>query len=155
MPHQRACIDIGQDWNPELLEIFLGHLLRAPVRTDSGKLAYNQALDIGSNSFVVFRIGAVIADLGVSQNYDLARVGRISKNFLVACDGSIKNDFAVAFAFCAVAFAAEDAPIFQRKDRLHSSSRKWILPIIARKPERTKHGLIESTAASKKTLTCT
>src|SRR5580704_10710109 len=34
----------------------------------------------------------------------------------------MKNDFAVAFAFGAVAFASEDSPVFQRKDSLHSRS---------------------------------
>jgi hypothetical protein len=38
-------------------------------------------------------------------------------------DGSIKNDFAVAFASGAVAFASKDAPIFKGKDSWHSCSR--------------------------------
>src|ERR1700757_5484338 len=55
----------------------------------------------------------------------------IGENFLVTGDGSIKNDFAVTFAFGAVAFASKDAPIFKGKDSLHSCSRDWILKILA------------------------
>src|SRR5205807_7038592 len=107
------------------------------------KLADDQPLDIGPHRFIVFRIGAVISDFRVGENYNLSRVGRISEDFLVAGNRSIKNDFPVAFAFSAVAFAAEDAPIFQRKDCLHSCSREWILSILTRKQKSTKHCLRE------------
>src|SRR5215472_19367019 len=80
---------------------------------------------------VVFRIGAVISDFRSGQNNNLSGIGRVGENFLVASDGSIKNDFAVAFAFGAVAFASKDAAIFEGKDSLHSCSRDWILEILA------------------------
>jgi hypothetical protein len=57
----------------------------------------------------------------------LSAVGGVGENFLIASDGSIENDFAVTFAFGAVAFAAEDAPVLQRKESLHQYSWKWIL----------------------------
>src|SRR5437763_15404096 len=131
MTHKRPRINFRQDRNPELFEIFLSHLLRAPVRTDFRELAHDQAFDIGPRGFVVFRIGAVISDFRIGENYNLAAVRRVSENFLVASYGSIKNDFARTFAFGAVAFAAEDAPVFQRKDSLHQCSREWILEILA------------------------
>src|SRR5215471_8613811 len=80
---------------------------------------------------VVFRIGAVISDFRSGQNNNLSGIGRVGENFLVTSDGSIKNDFAVAFAFGAVTFASKDAPIFEGKDSLHSCSRDWILEILA------------------------
>ncbi len=131
MPHQRARIDLRQHRNLELFEIFLGHLLRAPVGADSRKLAHDQSLDIRTRGFVVFRVGPVIADFRIGENYNLAAVGRIGENFLIAGDGSIKNDFAVTFAFGAVTFASEDSAVFERKRSLHSCSREWILEILA------------------------
>src|SRR5690349_9008795 len=131
MTHQRARVNLSQHRNPELFEIFLGHLGRAPVRTDSRKLADNQPLDVGTRSFVVFRVGAVITDFRVGENYNLAAVGRIGENFLIASNGSIKNYFAVTFAFGAVTFASEDFAVFERKRSLHSCSREWILEILA------------------------
>src|SRR5207245_2266208 len=104
--------------------------LGAPVGAHPGKLAHNQAFDVGPRGLVVFRVGAVVADFRIGENYDLARVGRIGENFLIAGDGSIENYFPVTFAFGSVAFASEDSSIFQRKDRLHSCSREWILEIL-------------------------
>ena len=40
--------------NLELLQIFFGNLLRAPVGADSRKLAHDQPFDIGARGFVVF-----------------------------------------------------------------------------------------------------
>src|ERR1700722_2388774 len=127
MAHQCPRIDIAEHRNPELFEIFFRDLLRAPVGADAGKLAHDQAFDIRPRSFIVFWVGSVIADFRISENDDLASVGRVGKNLLIAGDGSIKNYFPVTFAFGSVAFAAEDATVFQRKDSLHSRSREWIL----------------------------
>src|SRR5690349_8213612 len=113
MPHQRPRIDLRQHWNLELFEIFLGHLRRAPVRADSRKLAHDQSFDIRTRSFVVLRVGSVIADFRIGENYNLAAVGRIGENFLIAGDGSIKNYFPVTFAFGAVTFASEDSAVFE------------------------------------------
>src|ERR1700686_3135391 len=138
MAHQRAGVDIGEHRNPELFEIFFRDLLRAPVGAYAGKLAYDQAFDIRPRSLVVFGIRSVVTDFRIGENDDLASVGRVGENFLIAGDGSIKNYFAVTFAFGSVAFAAEDSAIFQRKDSLHSRSNEWILEILAGKPDSAK-----------------
>src|ERR1700691_5355432 len=140
VPHQRARVDIRQHRHFELLQVLLGHLLRAPVPTPFRELAHDQAFDPRTRGFVIFLVGAVVTDLRIGQDNDLPRVGRIGENFLVAGDGSIKNDFAVAFAFGAVAFASEDSPVFQRKDSLHSRSGVWILEILSGKCAETKYG---------------
>ncbi len=131
MTHQGAGVDLGEHGNLVALEIFLGNFLRTPVGADARELADDQALDVRTGRLVVFGVGAVIADLGIGENYDLPGVGRIGENFLVASDGSIKNDFAVTFAFGAEAFAVEDASVFQRKDCLHCFSEEWILSILS------------------------
>src|SRR5207248_6221939 len=119
MAHQGTGVDVRLYGNLELLEIFFRNLLRPPVRTHFRKLADNQPLDVGTCRLIIFSVGAVVSDFRVGENYNLAAVRRVSEDFLVARDGSIENDFAVAFAFSAVAFAAEDSAVFQRKDRLH------------------------------------
>jgi hypothetical protein len=81
--------------------------------------------------FVVIWVGAVISDLGIGQDDNLPRIRRIGKDFLVTGDGSVENDFPVAFAFRAVAYAAENSSIFQRKDSLHRNSEEWILKILS------------------------
>src|SRR5579864_2838639 len=139
MPHQSTGIDISEDRNFELLKILLSDLLRAPVRAHLRELAHDQPLNIGIGGLVVFRIGAVISDFRSGQNNNLSGIGRVGENFLVTSDGSIKNDFPVAFAFGAVTFASKDAPIFEGKDCLHSCSRDWILEILAGMMLHTKH----------------
>src|ERR1700680_2704703 len=131
MPHQRPRVDVGQHRHLELLQVFLGHLLRAPVRAHARELKHDQPFDPRTRGFVIFLVGAIVADFGIGQDNDLPGVGRIGENFLVTSDGSIKNDFAVAFAFGAVAFASEDSPVFQRKDSLHSRSNVWICRILS------------------------
>ena len=91
-----------------------------------GELAHDQALDIGLGRLVVCLVGAVVADLGIGKNDNLAGIGRIGSDFLVTGKGSIENDFALAFARVPVALAAEDAPVFERKNRLHRLSEEWI-----------------------------
>jgi hypothetical protein len=79
------------------------------------------------SGLIVVWVGAIIADLGIGQDNNLPCIRRIGENFLVTGDGSIKNNFPVAFAFRAVTYAAEDSSIFQRKDSLHRNSEEWIL----------------------------
>src|SRR5581483_4412507 len=131
--------DIGQHRNLELLKVFFGNLLRAPVGADFRELAHDQAFDPRARSLVIVLVSAVISDFWIRQNDDLSGVGRVSENFLVSGNGSIKNDFAVAFAFGAVAFASEDSAVFQRKDSLHSCSEEWILWILSGNSLRAKN----------------
>ena len=43
--------------------------------------------------FAIGRIGAVVADLRIGEDHDLAAIGRIGENFLIAGDGGIKDHF--------------------------------------------------------------
>src|SRR5271166_1721262 len=108
VPYQGARVNLGKHGNLIALQILLRDLLRTPVRADAREFAHNQAFDVGAGRFIVFGVGAVVADFGIGENYDLSGVGGVGKDFLVAGDGGVKNNFPVAFAFRAVAFAAED-----------------------------------------------
>src|SRR5450432_816561 len=119
MPHQGARIDITDDGNLEFFQIFVRDLLRAPVGAYGRELARDQPFDIGMGGFIVFWIGAVIANLRVGQNNNLARIRRIGENFLVTGERSVKYDFSVTFAFGPMAPAAEDSTVFQREYCLH------------------------------------
>ena len=122
MANQSSGVNLGEHRNPELLHELVGDLLRAPVGADFGKLAHDQTLNVGPLRFIVFGVGAVVSDFGVGQDDNLSGVGGVGENFLVAGDGSIKNDFAGALAFRAVAFASEDSAVFECKDCLHCNS---------------------------------
>src|ERR1035437_1137116 len=144
MANQSASVDLAQHGNLVALEIAFRNLLRPPVGADARELAHDQSLDVGTRGLVIVGVGAVIADFGVGENYNLPGVGGIGEDFLVAGDGGVKNNFPVAFAFCAVAFAVEDPSIFQRKDCLHCISGVWILLILsgnARQHKRKSSGI--------------
>src|ERR1700676_3502182 len=133
MANQSSRVNIAENRDFELFQIFFGNLLGAPIGTYPRKLTHHQALDIRVVGLAVFRVGSVVADFGIGENYDLAGVGRIGENFLIASDGSIENHFPVTFAFCSVAFASEDSTIFQRKNALHFYSEDGIFKILTGK----------------------
>ena len=83
------------------------------------ELADDEALDVGPGGFVICGVGAVVADLGIGEDDDLAGVGGVGGDFLVAGKGSIENDFSLAFAGVPVAVALKGAPVFERKECLH------------------------------------
>ena len=64
----------------------VGFLVGAPVAGDAGELAYDEAFDVRLARLRYRRAGAVIADLRVGENDDLAGIGGIGEDFLVAGD---------------------------------------------------------------------
>jgi len=56
----------------------------------------------------IFRGGARIADVRAGQRDNLARVGRVGKNLLIARERGVENDFACGVAFGSYRLAAED-----------------------------------------------
>ena len=121
--HDRAGVQVLDGGNLVALQELLAVLAAAPVAGNRAELTNHQAFNVRTRRFVVVGVGAVVADLRIGQNNNLAGIGGVGEDFLLTGDGSIENNFPVTFAFGAVAFAAEDAPIFQRKDSLHSCSR--------------------------------
>jgi hypothetical protein len=58
-------------------------------------------------------VGAVVADLRVGENDDLAGIGRIGENFLVAGDGRIEDDLAGPVCARTKTAALEDGAVLQ------------------------------------------
>ncbi len=129
--HQRTGVNFGEDRNSVALHVLVGYLLGAPVGADLGEFADDQSFDVGPCGLIVGVVRAVVADLWVGEDDDLACVRGIGRNFLVAGERCIKNDLALAFARVSVAVPAEDAPVFERQDRLHRLSEEWIQSILA------------------------
>jgi hypothetical protein len=83
MANQSAGIDLGQDGDGIALHVLVCDLLGAPVGADGGEFADDQAFNIRPGRLVISLVGAVIADLGVGKDDDLAGVGGVGGNFLV------------------------------------------------------------------------
>ena len=80
---------------------------RPPIAGDLGKLSYDQAFDIGPGRFTVGPVRPIIADFRIRQNYDLAAIGGIGEDLLVARNTRVEDDLAVAFRFCTDALFRE------------------------------------------------
>ena len=113
--HQRARIDFGADGHARLFEITVGfgslRQLLARARTRG-----QPDLRYRAGGFAVARVGAVVADLGIGQNDDLARVRGIGEDLLVAGDGSIEDNLAGSSVGAPKAPALEDRAVFQGQD---------------------------------------
>ena len=79
---------------PALAEECVGFGVGAPVARDGGEFAHREAFDIGVGGFVIAAAGSVIADLGVGEDDDLAGIGRIGENFLIAGERGVEDHFA-------------------------------------------------------------
>ena len=84
MPHQGAGVDLGDNRHAMALQVFVGNLLRAPVGADGRELPRHQAFNVWFLRLGIGGIGAVIADLRIRQDDDLAGIGRIGEDLLVA-----------------------------------------------------------------------
>jgi hypothetical protein len=95
--------------------------LGSPVAGHRRELAHHQALDVRAGSLIVLRVGAVVADVRVSEDDDLAGVGRIGEDFLVTGDGRVENDLAGSLHSRTKTGALEDRSVFQGEDRFAQS----------------------------------
>ena len=69
----------------------------------------------GFADFFVFEIRADVADVGIGQADDLARVTGVGENFLVSGEAGVKNDFAAAAGDRAGRAAVKYTPVFERE----------------------------------------
>ena len=80
------------------------------------ELAHHEALNIRMRGLVVGERRAVVADLGIGEDDDLAGIGRIGEDFLVSGERGIENDLAGALGGRTKTHAFEDASVFQGED---------------------------------------
>jgi len=95
--HERACVDAFDRDDVPAFQIRLETFLGAPVGDDPAGLAHDEALDPRAHRFSVGFVDAVVADQRISHADDLACVGRIGENFLVAGHRSVEDHLAANF----------------------------------------------------------
>ena len=101
---------------PLLVRNCLRGFVGAPVARERRELAHHQAFDVRLGGFVVALIRAVVADLRIGEDDDLAGVGGVGEDFLIAGDGGIEDHFAGAFDGRTKTTALEDRAVFQGED---------------------------------------
>jgi hypothetical protein len=98
------------------IEIELGGLRRAPVRSDLRKLADNQRFDVRAWGFLVVEICADVSNVRIGEANNLPGVTGVGENFLVSGEAGIENDFAAPARDRAGRTAVKYAPVFQREN---------------------------------------
>ena len=91
---QRTGIDAGDGNDAMLLEIVRQGVGHAPVRGADRQIADDQASGKISPRLPVFIVATGIADVRIGQRDDLAAIGRVSQDFLVAGHGGVEHHLA-------------------------------------------------------------
>ena len=110
-------VDIRYRDRSAAAEIVLQAALRAPVADGHGQIANDQAGGVDRRRLEVRGIGAGIADVGIGQGDDLAKIGGVVEDFLVAGHGGVENHFTDRLPGYANRAAPEDRTILQREYR--------------------------------------
>jgi hypothetical protein len=76
---------------PALARKSRGLGIGAPVAGDGGEFADDEAFDVGLGRIRYRGAGSVVADLGVGEDDDLAGIGRIGEDFLIAGEAVLKT----------------------------------------------------------------
>ena len=113
---QLAGVDLGDRDDPAGLQPFGQRDLAAPVARATRHVANDQAGCPDLAGFVVEIGAAGVADMRIGQRDQLAGVGRVAQDFLIAGDRGVEHDFADGQAGRAYGFALEYGAVFEDKD---------------------------------------
>ena len=116
VPNQGARIQIPDRGNAIATQVMIGGLGGAPVGSQGGKLAHDQGLDERPRRFLIFKIGAHVADMRISKADDLARVAGIGEDFLIAGETGIKNDLTAPAGAGARGASVKDSSVLEREN---------------------------------------
>jgi hypothetical protein len=92
---------------------------------------------VRARRFLILGIGSHISNVRIRQADNLARITRISENFLIAGEAGIKNNLSTAPGNGSRGTAIKNSPVFERKNSLSCFCfRQWILSLLAPLPNR-------------------
>ena len=114
---QLARVDSGDRHQAAALEEGAQRLDGAPIIRRDRQIADHKPGCINLRSFKIFRSRTGVTDVRIGERDNLAGVGGVGQNFLVARQSGIENDFAGGVAFGSDGVAAEDRSIRQRQHR--------------------------------------
>ena len=110
---QRAGVNALDAGNAVLFQIFFQRNIRAPVADDRRQFADDEARRVRPPRFHVLGVDAVIADERIGHRDDLAFVGRVGEDFLIAGHGGVETDFAAGRRLCAETCAVKHRTVFE------------------------------------------
>jgi hypothetical protein len=80
---------------------------------DRRPFAHHQPFNIRTLRFVVLRAGAIVADLRVGEDHNLAGIRWIGEDFLISGEGGIEDNLAGSLSGRTKTPALEDSAVFQ------------------------------------------
>ena len=105
--------DAGDAGNFMAFELGGERLLAAPIADDGRKLAHDESGDVGPVRLDIERVDAGVADERVGHRDDLAAIGRVGQDFLIAGHRRVETNFPVGGLGRAEGLAAPDAAVFK------------------------------------------
>ena len=117
MADECASVNVPDDGDAVPFEIFLRGFAGTPIGRQLGKFADDQPLDVRLARFLVFEVGADVADVGIRQADDLPGIAGIGEYFLIAGKAGIENDFAAAADASARGTTAKYSSVLERERR--------------------------------------
>ena len=111
---QTAGINAGQTDNLLRLEVLVERYLAAPVGRVFAHLAHDEAGNPALAGLVVVKVDAVVADERVGHGNDLAEVGRVGQDLLIAGHAGVEYDLTDALSFVADCGALEQGAVRQQ-----------------------------------------
>jgi len=116
MPHQRARIDSRDHRHRGRSQEFLRGLVGSPVARQWRKFPDHQSFDIRAHRLVVRLVGSIVAYLGIGQHHDLAGIGGIREDLLIAGYRRVEHHFARPLDRRTKTLTLEDRAVFQGED---------------------------------------
>ena len=110
-----AGVDARQADDLLFLEVFVQRQLAAPVGREFRDLAHDKAGYPALAGLVILEVNAVVADQRVGHGDDLAVVGGVGQDLLIAGHAGVENDLADALPFVADGVALKQGAVRQKQ----------------------------------------
>ena len=124
---QRPRVNALNAGNAVFLQIFRQRKIRAPVADDRRQFADDKTGDVRPPRFHVHVVDAVIADERIRHRDDLAFVGRVGEDFLVAGHGRVETDLAARGGARAKTLSVKNRAVFEGQNCFHHQNRGAML----------------------------
>ena len=108
---QRAGIDLADAGDAIALKVPVQRLIRPPIRNYRTHFADDKGSHLWSITFDIFTVDPGIANMGHRHTDHLAAIGGIGKDFLIAGQASVEDNFTHNGGGCTKGFASVDCAI--------------------------------------------
>jgi hypothetical protein len=110
-----AGVDAGNRHHAVLAQVIRQAFTRPPAGMQRRQIADHQPGDVVAGRLEILVIAADVANVRIGERDDLAGIGRIGENFLIAGHGGVEDHLADGMAVSTDGFTAENAAVGKRE----------------------------------------